>query len=704
MKFISLRYLLPGLLISLISCSGPRIHIPSNYETKAVFHGEEEINLGPREISDAGDLADEFPDEKTINHRIRVTVDFLYNDKFDSLEYIKAFHESNQRSDSALREERRSLNRSRSAELTERPIPDGRVFMNTSYEYDMQTIRDFVDEPIVIHYNSMVAVNRFSANIDNSSVVLKKRDESNDGNTYFKTDSRYKVYDLNLPVRGTEVSYDYTEECRDARFNSVLYIPEDHFTSKKIIRIALQNFIEFDVIEKNFEGLTYTKDTVMDYPKSGPAVKTSYLQYTFKRVQPYQNYSSDRGPSYNFPLLYFHFKKAGKEDKKYPIAETTRDLYNWYRLVSSNLGEDTSVYASFTRKLVENKKTDEEKIKTVFYWIQDNIRYIAFEDGIAGFRPDACSEVFRKRYGDCKGMANLTKQMLKVLGYDARMVWIGTRHQNFSYDIPGLPVDNHAICAVKLDGKFIFLDGTENFIPMYDYANRIQGRQCIVENDTGFYIERIPEWDYNHNEEKSEIRVRLEGTNLAGQATHTYKGESKLSLIRSFNYLKSQNKEEVLYNYLCKRNPFFRVSNIVSTDLKNRDIDPVLNYDLNFGGHVIRANDQIYVNLDWEREFEHLSFDEDRRVDLDFGSKLCTRRTVVLELDANKQVVSLPVPVYIDNPFYTFRLEIKRSGNTLVYTKEILTKKDYIPVDMLKQFETDCSKLTSFYNTYIILK
>jgi hypothetical protein len=29
-----------------------------------------------------------------------------------------------------------------------------------------------------------------------------------------------------------------------------------------------------------------------------------------------------------------------------------------------------------------------DKVKAIFYWVQNNIRYIAFEDGIAGFLPD----------------------------------------------------------------------------------------------------------------------------------------------------------------------------------------------------------------------------------------------------------------------------------------------------------------------------
>lgn len=691
------------LLMLILACSGPRIHIPSSFETKAVFHGHEEVNVGPDNIEEAGDLAEEFPEENIINDRIRVTIDFTFNDKYDSSQYYKQYIAENKKSDSLLKIEKKKKSGSKSKfELTDRPIPDGQVFMTSSYEYEYKTIRDFVEEPIVLHYNSMVSLNKFFAKIDNNNAVLEKRDESNDGYMYFKTDSRYKIYDINLPVRGTQVTYGYTEECRDAKFNSVLYVPDEHFTQKKIVKVALHDFLKFDIVEMNFEGINYTKDTVYEYPKTGNAKeKVKYLVYTFKRLKGFQNYSSDRGPSYNYPMLYFHFKSASQNGRNHQIMNTTDDLYRWYRLVSSNLQDDTSAFARFTKNLVKDKKTDEEKIKTVYYWIQDNIRYIAFEDGIAGFRPDECADVFRKRYGDCKGMANLTKNMLKVLGYDSRLVWIGTKHQNFSYDIPGMPVDNHAICAVKLNGKYLFLDGTENYCALYDYANRIQGRQCIVENGENYSIERIPEWGYEHNEEASNEVMQLNGKTLSAKIKKTYKGESKLDLIRAYNFLNSENKEEVLFNYLTDENINFKISNIRHTDLSNRDINPEINYDLNVNNQVIQSKDRMFVNLEWDREFDGVWFDSTRRVDLDLGHKNYIKRNVTLQLNAGQKVISLPKSVNIENEYYSFKLEMKVVGNTVVYDKILINKKDYLPVSMLMTFMNDCKKLSAFYNSYI---
>jgi hypothetical protein len=50
--------------------------------------------------------------------------------------------------------------------------------------------------------------------------------------------------------------------------------------------------------------------------------------------------------------------------------------------------------------------------------VQDNIRYIAFEDGIMGFKPDAAQNVFNKNMGIAREKANLLKEMLKQARYE----------------------------------------------------------------------------------------------------------------------------------------------------------------------------------------------------------------------------------------------------------------------------------------------
>ena len=46
---------------------------------------------------------------------------------------------------------------------------------------------------------------------------------------------------------------------------------------------------------------------------------------------------------------------------------------------------DASVLKAKAEEITKGVVSDVDKIKMVFYWVQNNIRYIAFENGIMGF-------------------------------------------------------------------------------------------------------------------------------------------------------------------------------------------------------------------------------------------------------------------------------------------------------------------------------
>lgn len=680
------------LLLALISCQAPKIYIPGNNESSPVFWAPQEINLTKDKISDARDLNNEYPEYNFINKNIKQYIDFRFNEQYDSTSYLKLFEK-----------EKLHDKVNKDAKLTTRPIPDGPVMMNTYNSCVFTNNVDFITSPIVLHYNSMNIIKSLNVLVDNTAAILEKNDESfDDEDDYFKTDSRYEYYYVETPVRGSEIEYEYTELCRDAKFNSVFYVPEKYFTLKKTIRIALPENLNFEIVEMNFSNLSFKVDTILDYAKgSSKTQKTKYLEYTFYKLKPLSFYEKGRGPSYSYPLIYIYYKSAQVNNKKVKMLENTNDLYNWYKLVNANLKNDTAVFSSFVKNLVKDQKTDIDKIKTVYYWIQDNIRYIAFEDGIAGFRAEECSEVYEKKYGDCKGMANLTKNMLQVLGYDAKMVFIGTKHQNFSYKKPGMPVDNHAICAVKLNNKFIFLDGTESFCAINEYANRIQGRQCIVENGDGYSVETIPEFDYTFNEIKQTNNAIIEKGNIVSETKIEYNGESRLDFIRSYNLLRTENKEESLYHFLTRSLPNIKIKNIKTSDLENREIVANIQYQQTIMNKVIETDTRFYVNLNTANDLEYFANDTNSTTDVNLNLKFYYNQVFNLKLNDNQALLVAPPQIKIDNEYYSFFLDIKQVGNTLVYTKKLIAKKDFIPQSLAKQFFLDIKTLMNYYNSYV---
>ena len=118
--------------------------------------------------------------------------------------------------------------------------------------------------------------------------------------------------------------------------------------------------------------------------------------------------------------------------------------------------------AEKARQITSQCKSDAERIAAIHHWVHTNIRYIAIEYGELGWEPELASVVLQKRYGDCKGSANLIKAMLNAVNIDGRMVWIGTRSIPDDWTArPLFSTGNHMIAAAILPSdSILYLDGT----------------------------------------------------------------------------------------------------------------------------------------------------------------------------------------------------------------------------------------------------
>jgi hypothetical protein len=175
------------------------------------------------------------------------------------------------------------------------------------------------------------------------------------------------------------------------------------------------------------------------------------------------------------------------------LFKETKDLYSWYAKLVSEVAIDTAPIKEKVAEITTGITDKNERVKAIYYWVQDHIKYIAFKEGIAVLQTNLPQNVCNKRYGGGKGMAILLKIILIEAGFDAKLVWIGTNAIAYDYATPSLRVDNPMITAIMVDGKPIFLEGTEKFNKYGTFATRIQGKRGLIENGSEFELVQVPQ-------------------------------------------------------------------------------------------------------------------------------------------------------------------------------------------------------------------
>lgn len=517
-------------------------------------------------------------------------------------------------------------------------------------------------------------------------------------NDIFYSDARICYLQLPLEKKNSESQVAVEKTLNDPRYLTTVYFSEMYAVENKQVVFKVPRWMNIEIKEFNFPATGITKNVQQT------ADATIYT-YTAKNIGARKNNSYAPGPSYIYPHLLIMTKSAQPDGL--PAATYFKNLqeqYNWYKSLVKQIGNDPASFKEKVTEIVKDKKTDAEKIQAVYNWVQGNIRYIAFEDGIAGFKPEKAQEVFRRKYGDCKGMANLTTEMLKVLGYDARLCWIGTNHIAYDYSTPSLAVDNHMICALKLNGKFQFLDATEKYIGYGEYAERIQGRQVLIEDGDKYILEKIPVPAGTQNTQTAKQVLKIEASNITGSVDLNYKGESKEYMLFQLNSITQQKRDAALQQYLADNNNNYKIENVKTEGLQDWNTDLSIKYDLQYTNAVTEFGDEKYIDVDVKKEFAGMNIDTARKQDYLMPYKYHISNITELQLPEGFTVAELPKPLEIKNSTYSFDIKYELTGNKLVYKKEMLILNPLIKVNQFSTWNSDISKLNNFYNEQITLK
>lgn len=146
---------------------------------------------------------------------------------------------------------------------------------------------------------------------------------------------------------------------------------------------------------------------------------------------------------------------------------TWNDFISWYRRISKDSDKVDPEVAALAKELARDHTTRQQKMKAAFEYVS-NLRYVAIEFGVHGFRPHTPAEVLGNRYGDCKDKANLLATLLREMKISASIALIN-RMSSTDSDFPGWQF-NHAITYVppapdqgQADG--LWLDTTDTATP-----------------------------------------------------------------------------------------------------------------------------------------------------------------------------------------------------------------------------------------------
>jgi hypothetical protein len=555
-------------------------------------------------------------------------------------------------------------------------LGDKVVEIEENSEYEYLALKKYSSTSHPEFYNKFIELKNFKRAIYYGSkyYTLEKGgyDRSVTGDDIFFDDSRVQFFSLRFNEIGSAQRVTVKKIYSDGKYLTRLFFSSAYPTKERVLEFKVPDWLTVDFKKMNFEGFNVE---VKQTKKGG------YTNYVFitKDLPAYKNEYHRIGRASTDPHIIVQIKSFEAKGDVLKGFDKIDDVYAWNNRLYLMAGNDKDKLKATVTKVTEGKAKDIDKIKAIYYWVQDNIRYIAYEDGYSGYIPSPAQDVLNKKYGDCKGMANLLTEMLKIAGYNAHFSWIGTRSLPYSQTLPALCVNNHAISTLYFENKTYFLDGTESYVPFGQNAFRIQGKEVMVSNGDKFEIVTVPVTQAEENKLFTKADFNLENETLKGKVKVALSGNQRTGFHQSYQELPTTSQEEYLNDFLEFGNDNLQAANIKTSDLKNRELPVTIEGDIDLSNSVSTISGDNYVGIDFfPKSLEKFVPDEKRIEGYDLDDVIKFEDEISVTIPPNKKFTDKPDNLELKSDGYEFSGQYVLLNNKLTLKKSLTIKNSVI--------------------------
>jgi transglutaminase-like putative cysteine protease len=528
---------------------------------------------------------------------------------------------------------------------------------------------------------------------------FKKNSDRDDG--IFYDDSYYYSFKYPSVASGNRTQLQYTSAVKDARFIPgyifTTYLPQ----AKTSYTIKTSRHVElvYDVVNDPKHLIKFRK-----FEKGG----FQYYEWSATDLTPTK--SEDNSPSIRYfaPHVICYVKSYETKTGKVNVLSDLGDLYRWYyNFVPDLNAEPSQELKTAVDAIVKKSKSEVETVRNVFYWVQDNIQYVAFEEGMRGLIPHTGSYVCEKRYGDCKDMANLIVSMLKMANIKAYHTWIGTRDLPYKYSVVPTPlVDNHMIATyIDSEQRYYFLDATSDHTAFGLPSSMIQGKEALIGFDKNKYeVKLVPEMSKETNAMNDSIFIHLDGNQIAGKGKTSLIGYAKVFGGYELDRAEKDDVKRYVTRLIGKGSNKFYLDGYGLANLEARDIPTRIDYTFRIGDYFQKIGDELYINLHLKKDYYNAFIDKTREAPMEISYKYIENDFCEFTIPDGYDVEYLPSNVKVSGDLIGLETAYQRDNNKIIFTKKFYIDRLLVMPGDFERWNTSIKELSEVYKESIILK
>ena len=503
--------------------------------------------------------------------------------------------------------------------------------------------------------------------------------EAGFGHQTFFDDSRLVQAFYTGLTKGAITQTTYSTNHTDLHMLGSFYYGESIPVMNASFEVTVPDYVKMGFIVTGMDTDMIKRSTVTENGK----VTYKFTAVNIPKLKGYRGVPSQRYyMPHVIPYVVSYRRTGARKDSV--LAGNTDFLYKYvHRFVNGlNIKTDTPLNNKVA-ELTRNAYSDRDKAARIYEWVQKNMHYVAFESGLEGFVPRPADTVFKRKYGDCKDMASVLEAMCRRAGLKAYFVLIGSEDIPYNHEqVPLQCLYDHMICAVNINDEWIFLDGTDKFLPFG--ANRIdlQGKEALIELDKNNYkIVKIPEVSAEKNLMTDNMSMRISYNDISGTVNQRYSGYDAWNITHALAWKDKKDEKDKYVRNLAGGGAYnFLAPKYTVSGEDGGEMGMSLNADYTVPGYTQKVGKQYFVNMNLKNTLPAPRInDSARAVPYYMQSRKTIRESVVLDIPEGYKVTYLPKDAHgsmagLWSYSFTYTADAKAKKITLIKEYELKTR------------------------------
>jgi len=468
--------------------------------------------------------------------------------------------------------------------------------------------------------------------------------------------------------------------------------------------------------EQSVESSVYTVSVPLDldlkfkpqHTQISPSISntTKYKTYSWEVKNlpsiPYEEGSVSYESSY--PAILLSPNKFSMDGNEGDLS-SWKNFGQWYSDLSKgslNLPEETK---GLLKNMVKDAKTDDEKIKILYDYLQNNYRYVSIQLGIGGYKPFDASFVDKKKYGDCKALTNYMEAMLDAVGIESYPALINAEYNRQPVD-RNFPHNsfNHVILCVPDHKDTTWLECTSTATEPGVLGSFTENRNALLITPNGGVLVATPKSKASENtfSMNSKVKLKEDGSGESEGIMET-RGEYKEQIIHYVLNEKKDDQKEFLVTKLGFLQPdeFDLITDRKNTSAKTSFkllIEKVPEFT---AGSKMFLNPRIYKI--WSSS---LPTTEKRTKSFYFPFPFTKTDTTVYELPENYTVDNMPKGKDLKFEYGLFKTNYvyDEKANTITSIAFLQLSQNVIPPEKFEEAKRFFSNVIEEYTEKIVVK